>query len=167
MNRNIAIETERLMISPLHEDDHAFIQELLNTEGWIKFIGERNIRSREDAIAYIHKIQNNASIDYRTVRIKDTNEPIGLVTLIQRDYLDQPDIGFAFLPQHAGKGYAHEASKEIMKEVLQDESIHSIHAVTLPHNATSITLVKKLGLLFDKEIEVNNETLHLYTYNKQ
>jgi [ribosomal protein S5]-alanine N-acetyltransferase len=160
------METSRLILELLHENDHAFIKELLNTEGWIKFIGNRNIHSKEDAIAYIQRINSNPSITYYTTRLKENDQPIGLVTLIQRDYLDQPDIGFAFLPGYAGKGYAYEASGEVMKKVLQDENIHSIHAVTLPDNITSISLVKKLGLLFDKSIDVNQETLHLYTYKK-
>lgn len=158
--------TERLILSPLENKDNSFIFELLNTDGWIKFIGNRNIHSNEDALAYINRIRTNPSVQYWTVRTRNANEAVGIVTLIQRDYLDQPDIGFAFLPAHSGKGYAYEASGEVMKNLLQDESIHSIHAVTLPGNAASISLVKKLGLLFDKIIHVNDETLHLYTYKK-
>lgn len=163
---NIDLHTERLLLQPLAEDDHAFIQELLNTAGWIKFIGDRNIHSKEDAITYIKKIANNPGIHYWTANTKDTQQPIGLVTLIQRDYLDQPDIGFAFLPAVAGKGYAHEAARALMAHVLQDDSISAIHAVILPDNKASIRLVEKLGLSFDKFITINEEELGIYTLNK-
>ena len=160
------LHTERLMLSPLEETEYAFIIELLNTEGWIKFIGERNIRTKEDAVAYIQKVNNNPAIHYYTVKEKGSRVPVGLVTLIQRDYLTQPDIGFAFLPVHFGKGYAYEAARELLNDVWADEQTRQVHAVTLPHNNPSIRLVEKLGLVFDKPIEVNKETLHLYTITK-
>jgi len=159
------IQTARLLLSPLSEDDHLFIKELLNTEGWIKFIGNRNIHSEEDAIAYIQKIDANPATSYRTVTLKDTSETIGLITLIQRDYLDQPDIGFAFLPAHAGKGYAYEAAREVLAHVLEDDT-SSVHAVVLPDNTSSVRLVEKLGLTFNKAISVGEEELHLYTITK-
>ncbi len=160
------LHTERLLLSPLEESEHAFIEALLNTDGWIRFIGDRNIRSKEDAIAYIKKINDNPSITYFTVKEKETQQPIGLVTLIQRDYLQQPDIGFAFLPAHSGKGYAYEAARKLLDHIMAGDTTRQVHAVTLPHNERSIQLVEKLGLAFDKAIEVNRETLHVYTISK-
>lgn len=165
-NYKTDLDTDRLLLTPLRESDYLFIHELLNTEGWIKFIGNRNIYSTEDAIAYINKINAAETIAYWTVKLKENELVVGLVTVIQRDYLNQPDIGFAFLPQHARKGYAYEASKELMNHILQDENVRAVHAVTLPDNVTSISLAKKLGLSFDKIIDVNEESLHLYTYKK-
>lgn len=93
------IDTERLKITPLLEKDAAFIVELLNTEGWIKNIGDRNIRSEKDAKEYIQKKTNNLHITYWTVKLKHERLPIGLVTIIKRDYLQFNDVGFAFLLQ--------------------------------------------------------------------
>lgn len=155
--------TERLLLSPLAPTDHVFISELLNTEGWLRFIGDRNIRSEEDALAYITKINNNPSITYYTVRLKATQQPVGLVTLIQRDYLTQPDIGFAFLPAHNGNGYAYEAASVVLAKLWSEGNHPQVHAVTLPGNIRSIKLLEKLGLHFEKTIEVNNDLLHLYT----
>src|SRR5688572_24999004 len=132
------LHTERLLLSPLEESEHVFIEALLNTDGWIRFIGDRNIRSKEDAIAYIKKINDNPSITYFTVKEKETQQPIGLVTLIQRDYLQQPDIGFAFLPAHSGKGYAYEAARELLDHIMAGDTTRQVHAVTLPHNERSI-----------------------------
>ncbi len=164
-NKNL--HTERLTLQPLAETDFAFIQKLLNTEGWIKFIGNRNIHSKEDAIAYIKKIADNPVIHYWTVNTKDSHQPIGMVTLIQRDYLDQPDIGFAFLPAVAGKGYAYEAVKALLGHVLEDDTITAIHAVILPGNKSSIKLVEKLGLAFDKVISIEAEELYVYSILKK
>jgi RimJ/RimL family protein N-acetyltransferase len=152
--------TERLQLGPLYPGHTAFIKDLLNTEGWIRFIGNRNIHSEEDALAYIQKILANPNVKYWLVQLKENNTGIGIVTFIQRDYLDHPDIGFAFLPQYAGKGYAYEASKEVLNVLLKSISI--IYATTVPENSSSIQLLEKLGLKFEKEIEVENEKLFLY-----
>jgi len=158
-----AISTARLLLEPLSESDSEFIIELLNTEGWIKFIGNRNIHSIADAIAYIQKINGNKNITYWTVKLKDTkNSQIGLVTLIKRDYLEHNDIGFAFLPQFYAKGYAYEAANAVLSYLSKNKLATNILAETLPENTSSIKLLEKLGLRFEKEMEIENETLHIY-----
>jgi [ribosomal protein S5]-alanine N-acetyltransferase len=156
------LTTERLSLEPLSESDSEFIIELLNTEGWIKYIGNRNIRSTADAIAYIQKINGNKNITYWTVKLKDTKSPIGLVTLIKRDYLEHNDIGFAFLPDFCCKGYAYEAAKTVLNYLANNKALSNILAETLPENISSIKLLEKLGLRFEKEMEIENETLHIY-----
>ena len=39
------------------------------------------------------------------VAMKDSGTPIGICGLIKRETLDDVDIGFAFLPEHWGKGF--------------------------------------------------------------
>ena len=157
------IFTQRLTLQNLVPDHHPFILRLLNSDGWIKFIGQRNIHNAEAALAYIQKITNNPATDYRVVSITTTGTPIGLVTWIQRDYLDHPDIGFAFLPDHEGKGYATEASAALLREKVGDSTV--FHAVVLPSNGASISVAKKLGLRYDREIQPTEEILHLYSGN--
>jgi [ribosomal protein S5]-alanine N-acetyltransferase len=156
------LKTERLSLQPLSENDSEFIIELLNTEGWIKYIGNRNIQSNADAIAYIQKINANKNIRYWTVKLKDTKSPIGLVTLIKRDYLEHNDIGFAFLPLFYAKGYAYEAANAVLNYLSKNKLATNILAETLPENMSSIKLLEKLGLRFEKEMEIENETLHIY-----
>lgn len=156
------IKTNRLLIEPLTEDDKLFIMELVNTEGWIKFIGDRNIHSEIDAVTYIQKINNNSNLLYWIVKLNETNETIGLVTFIKRDYLEHNDIGFAFLPNFFGKGYAFEATKEVLNYLVNNHSLMQILATTIPENINSIALLEKLGLRFEKSIEIENETLHIY-----
>lgn len=159
--RNI-LTTERLSLEPLSENDSEFIIELLNTDGWIKFIGTRNIHSTADAIAYIQKINGNKNITYWTVKLNDTKSAIGLVTLIKREYLEHNDIGFAFLPDYFGKGYAYEAVNEVLGYLSKNKLATNIMAETLPENSSSIKLLEKLGLSFEKEMEIENEILHIY-----
>lgn len=155
------MKTGRLFIRQLSEKDIQFIFELLNTEGWIKYIGNRNIHSETDALTYIQKINENSDVVYYTVILKEVNAAIGLVTLIKRDYLNYRDIGFAFLPEHFHKGYAYEASKAILSTLNEN-----IIAITLPQNTSSVKLIKKLGLRFEKAIQTEHEHLFLYGNSK-
>lgn len=154
--------TDRLLLKKLSRGDEDFIFNLLNSEGWIKFIGDRNIKTTEDAEAYIQKISDNPTTDYWTVSIKESGEKIGLVTLIRRDYLEHPDIGFAFLPGFGKKGYAEEAASALLNELIKEQDIKAVAAITVKDNINSIRLLEKLGLRFEKEIERDNEILLLY-----
>jgi ribosomal-protein-alanine N-acetyltransferase len=155
------METSRLLLSGLSAADAAFMFELLNTPLWIRFIGDRNIRTIADVQAYIQKISDNPKTDYWVVKLKDQQTRVGVVTFMKRDYLDHYDIGFAFLPSYAKQGYAYEAAKKLLEEV--NPHHQQILATVLKENNNSIHLLEKLGLHLDKEIVVNNETLLLYS----
>ncbi len=160
-------KTERLFLNKLSSQDVDLIFELLNTAGWKKFIGDRNINSPEDAVNYIQKINSAPGITYWAVTLQEQQIPLGLVTLIKRDYLEHNDIGFAFLPQHAKQGYAFEAASAVLHELLHSGEHATILATTLTNNVSSIQLLTKLGLVFEKEISVGNEKLQLYAIHKK
>jgi len=154
--------TPRLSLAPLQSGDHVFIRELVNSKGWLDFIGNRNVNTETDALAYIQKIIDNPLTCYWVVRLRHNSTPIGVVTRIQRDYLEHHDIGFAFLPGFNGKGYAREAGKIILYHLAQDPRHTQVLATTVPENIRSIQLLEKLGLRFLREIAVDNEKLLLY-----
>lgn len=156
------VTTERLTIQPLALDDDQFIFELVNTDGWHYFIGNRHIQSLEAARAYIQKISDNSSITYWVVRLKQQQHPIGIITFIQRSYLDHPDIGFAILPAYSKRGYAYEAATAVLQQIIQHKNFTHILATTVPGNTDSIKLLQKLGLHFIKELVVENTQLQLY-----
>lgn len=158
-----SLSTDRLHLNLLTVEDHDFIFSLVNSKGWIEFIGDKNVHSQDDAIAYIQKILSNEAIAYWVVTVKDTNVPTGLITLIKRTYLDHYDIGFAFLPDYQGSGYAHEAAQAVLSMAATIPLFNPMLATLLPSNTKSIKLLHKLGLRFDKEIEVEQVKLHLYT----
>src|SRR6478736_8102385 len=106
------LETERLQLRQFEIDDAEFIVELVNTPGWLKFIGDRNIKTTEDAIRYL---QNGPMKSYQEngfglslVEEKGNRKSIGMCGILKRDSLENPDIGFALLPEFVGKGYAFE-----------------------------------------------------------
>jgi len=156
------IATSRLLLEPLSQNDNHFILELVNSEGWLKYIGDRNIHCPEEAAAYIQKINSAPNITYWVVKRKEDATPIGIVTFIKRDFLEHHDIGFAFLPAFTNQGYAFEATQKGLSHITSNAQHAYILATTLPENKNSIRLLEKLGLRLSKEIEVANEKLHLY-----
>jgi len=156
-----AMKTQRLVLTELNLGDADFIFELLNTPLWIRFIGNKNIKTKKDAEDYIRKIQQMPAFNYWVVRLLENAVPIGVVTFMKRDYLDDLDIGFAFLEQFGKKGYAYEASKRLFDEVKSEYK--KIVATVLKDNSNSIHLLTKLGLQHEKEIMINNEAVQLYS----
>ena len=156
-------QTARLKLDRLNPLDAEFIFQLLNTEGWLKFIGDRNIRSTEDARNYVQKTVANPKIIYWVVRSRKENLSLGMISFIKRDYLDDHDIGFAFLPEFSGKGYALEAARMVLDDLLDDPNHHIILATTMMENRNSIRLLEKLGFHFIKEIEPDGKKLLLYS----
>lgn len=163
----MTIDTERLKITPLLEKDASFIVELLNTDGWIKNIGDRNIHSEKDAKEYIQKVNSNPHITYWTVKLKKEGLPIGLVTIIKRDYLPSKDVGFAFLPQFFHKGYAFEATKAVLLALVKRNAIEIILAIIQPDNNPSIKLIERLGFRFEKMMHHENNILSVYKASKE
>ena len=157
------LATERLSLDALAEEDHVFIQELVNTKGWLQFIGDRNVHSKEDAIGYINRINATENVHYWVVRLAATHTSIGIITFLKRAYLKYFDIGFAFLSQYSGKGYAYEATKAVFSLVTLNPEHATVLATTKPANVSSIKLLTKLGLRFDKEIEVGGDKLYVYS----
>jgi len=157
------IITERLSLNLLTIDDFNFVKRLVNTEGWIAFIGDRYVHTNDDAIAYVTKILNTENLFYWVVRTRDNNTPVGIISFMKRNYLENFDIGFAFLPEYNGNGYAYEAAKEVLSMVSKTPGYYPVVATTVPQNAKSIKLLTKLGLHFEKEIEVEDEMLQVYS----
>jgi RimJ/RimL family protein N-acetyltransferase len=156
------ITTDRLLIDPVTINEYKFIRELVNTEGWLEFIGDRHIHSDPDAITYIQKLIDNPATNYWVVRLKTSNISIGIVTFIKRNYLQYPDIGFALLPQYTNSGYAYESTKALLTSIIQTAKHSHISSVTKENNPGSIKLLRKLGLEFSKKIKVSNEELQTY-----
>jgi RimJ/RimL family protein N-acetyltransferase len=157
------LTTARLKLALLQLTDSIFIKSLLNTDGWIQNIGNKHINNLDDAEAYIDKILTSENYDYYVVRLKDSNTSIGIISFIKRENQNFPDIGFAFLPEYNGKGYAYEAAKAFLESKLKEKLWQNIIAITIPSNRNSIALLEKLGLKHQKTFEDNGEVLSLYS----
>ncbi len=151
------IQTKRLNIELLSISDASFIVELLNSPGWLEFIGDRGVKTEEDAIKYIqngpHKDFENMGHSLFKVVLNETGLPIGMCGLLKRDFLDHPDIGFAFLGEHNGKGYGAESSFAVLEWAKEKLGITQVMAITSPTNKKSIGLLEKLGLHYEKMVQ--------------
>jgi RimJ/RimL family protein N-acetyltransferase len=156
-------ETSRLRIRPINLNDAGFVHRLLNSEGWLDYIGDRNIRDMADAENYIQKILDNKQYFYSVFERKDSNDPLGLVTFLLREDQEFPDIGFAILPEYESKGYAYEASRKYLDEILRSGAFENVIAITLPRNRRSIKLLKKLGLAYASEFSKDGQKLVRYS----
>lgn len=160
------IKSDRLSLQALCPEDAGFVLELLNTPGFLQFIGDRHVRTMADADAYVAKIMADTNIAYWMVRRKEDGVLIGTVTFIQRDYLKYRDIGYAFLPQFGGQGYAREAVAAVLKHYLETYREPFIMATVLASNAPSIRLLQRLGLRYESELKLDaseERDLHLYS----
>ena len=156
------LKTERLLIRPIRKSDSEFILELVNSEGWLKFIGDRHVYNTTDAENYIEKILGNPNFYYSVFELKSTQRPIGIVTFLHRQDQKFPDIGFALLPLYEKNGYTLEACKAYLAELIKSRHYMSIIALTIPDNQKSISLLNKLGLKFEADILEEHGTLSVF-----
>lgn len=145
-------ETARLRLRHLTADDAPFMLELMNEPSFIQNIADRGLRTVEDARRFLLE---RAIANYETygfghylVELKATGEPMGTCGLIQREGLDAPDIGYAFLPRYWSKGYAFEAASAIMLYAKETLGLTRLVAITAPDNQPSMKLLEKLGLTY-------------------
>lgn len=165
------LETTRLKLREFTLADKLFIIELVNSRGWIKFIGDRNIKTEAQAEAYLENGPINSYKKYgfglSLVELKDSSQPIGMCGLLKRADLDHPDIGFAFLPEFTGKGYAHEMAAATLSHAKNVLNHELILAITLPENESSIKLLEKIGMTLSKPIRLPNQITDLLLYSNK
>jgi RimJ/RimL family protein N-acetyltransferase len=150
------LETDRLLLRWLTVDDAEFIMGLLNEPSWIRFIGDRGVRTLDDARAYIENgpvdMYHRLGFGLYMVERKEDGAPLGMCGLIKRKGLDDVDIGFAYRPAYWSKGYAFEAAAAVLQYAKNNLGLRRIVAITDPENASSRKLLEKLGLKFEKMI---------------
>jgi len=150
------LETDRLVLRRMSVDDAEFMLGLLNEPSWLRFIGDRGVRTLEDARAYVLKgpvdMYDRHGFGLYLTELKGEGVPIGICGLVKRDFLADVDIGFALLPGFWGQGYAYEAAAAVMEYGKEALGLKRIVAITNPENHSSIRLLEKLGLKFDRMI---------------
>lgn len=163
------IRTARLSLSELTGEESGFIFSLMNSPGWLKFIGDRGIRNLEDAENYI---RNNTLRSYSEngfgmylVKTIQGNTPIGMCGLVKRSFLEHADIGFAFLPEYNGYGYAFESALAVMDFARTSLGLKKILAIVDPANQASVRLLEKLDMQWVKDILLPGEASPLYQFS--
>jgi len=161
------LETDRLSLRELTADDAAFMNALLNSPKFLQYIGDRGVRSDEDARDFI---VNRYMVSYANngyglwaVETKD-GVPVGICGFVKRDYFAEPDIGFAFLPEHERKGYGYESTAATMTYGRETLGFTKVLAITSLTNDASVGLLKKLGFTDDGIIQPQGEKLRLFSY---
>jgi RimJ/RimL family protein N-acetyltransferase len=165
------LETERLILRKLTTGDAKFIFELLNDPSFIRNIGDRNIRTLEDASAYIvngpvKSYEKNGFGLYLVVQ-KETNVSIGMCGLIRRENLDDVDIGYALLPRYWSKGYAVEAARATMDYAKDVIGLKRLVAIVDPTNEGSIRVLEKLGLHYEKMVRLSADDIELKLFGAE
>ncbi len=163
------LHTERLHIVKATLNDTDFFIELVNSPGWLQYIGDRNVKNRLDAVRYIQSAILNK---YKTfgfgmykLLLQPDNIPVGICGFIKRDFLDHPDIGFALLPAFEGKGYILEAASTILEYGKTHLHFTQILAITNPDNMKCHRVLEKLGMQPAGSIQPHADAPSLLLYS--
>jgi RimJ/RimL family protein N-acetyltransferase len=165
----IVLETERLTLRQMTPADAPFILQLLNEPSFIENIGDKGVRTLDDARNYIltgpMEMYRKHGFGLYRVDLKDTATPIGTCGLLKRDTLENADIGYAFLPKYWSKGYALEAATAVMAYGKDTLELDRIVAIVSPHNEGSIKVLQKIGLKFEKMMRLTptDKEIKLFT----
>lgn len=155
------LETERLRLRHFSLDDVPFILKLLNDPSFIENIGDKGVRTLEDARAYIH---SGPAASYEKfgfglwlVELKDSTDSIGMCGLLKREILDDVDIGYAFLPEFWSQGYALESTAAVLSYAKRQFGLSRVVAVVNAENESSIRLLRKLGFEYERMIRLKSD----------
>jgi RimJ/RimL family protein N-acetyltransferase len=161
----IAIDTERLRLREFNESDAAFVLRLVNEPSFLRYIGDRGVRSIEDARRYIADgpVSGYARYGHGLLCVirKSDGAAVGMCGVLKRDTLPEPDVGFSFFPEHWSQGYAFESASAVMKHAREALRLGRILAITTIDNESSMRLLGKLGFRFDRLVRVGDDATEL------
>lgn len=168
MHRFKFFETERLLIRPTSEEDAAFMFRLYNSPKWIRFIGDRNVHTVEDAKEQIKnrmlpQLERLGFSNYTLIRKTDLSK-MGICGLYDREGLDGIDLGFALLTEYENAGYAFEASSRLKTAAFEDFKLTELKAITVRENTASQKLLEKLGFSLEGTTRLPNDDEELLLY---
>ena len=155
------LETDRLVLRRITTDDAEFLLRHLNDPSFHRFIGDRGVRTVEQARQYIREraLSSYERFGYGIylMELKESGEPIGTCGLIHREGMDDVEVGFALLPPYWSRGYAFEAAQAVMEYGYGELGLDRIVAIVNPGNVRSFRLLEKLGLRFDRAIRLAHD----------
>ena len=161
-------QTDRLLLRWLNAGDSTFILELVNERSWIRYIGDKGVKTIQDAQRYIEngpvEMYHRLGFGLYLVELKENGVPLGICGLIKRESLADVDLGFAFLPRFWANGYAFEAASAVMAYARTALGLPRIVAILSQDNHRSANLLEKLGFRFDGTINLQpgDDELNLY-----
>lgn len=147
------LTTARLVIREIVHTDAPFIIQLLNDPAFIQYVGDKRVRTPEEARDYIDSGPRAMYAEFGfglwTVELAD-GTPIGICGLLKRPVLDDVDLGFAMLPQFRRAGYTFEAASAVVAHARDALRLDRLVAITNPDNDASGRLLEKLGFSFEQ-----------------
>lgn len=160
------LETERLKLHEFTANDAEFVLRLVNDPAFLRYIGDRGVRTPDDARRYIAEgpVAGHARDGHGLMRVvrKSDGAGIGMCGVLKRDTLPDPDLGFSFLPEYWSQGYALEAARAVLDHAREVLGLRRILAITTRDNEPSIRLLGKLGFRFDRMVPMGAEELRLF-----
>ncbi len=152
------LESERLALRRLTPEDAPFILELLNDPLFLRFVGDKGVRTLAEARRYLEEgpLASYAQHGFGLflVTLKDGGAPIGMCGLLKREVLEDVDVGFAYRPEFGGRGYATEAARATLHYGLTVLGLKRIVAITAPDNEGSMSVLRKIGLRYEKTLKL-------------
>ena len=150
------LETSRLALRLLETADAPFILRLLNDPAWLRFIGDRGVRTVEGARDYLETrmISMYAKLGFGLWMVESRAEgaAMGICGLVKRDQLPEVDLGFAFMPEFRGHGHAYESALAVRDHATRTLGLRRLLAITSPANADSVRLLERLGFAREREM---------------
>lgn len=163
------LSTERLDLRWLTADDAPMMLAVWNDPAFIRYVGDRGIRTVEEARAAVEagplKLYEEHGYGPFCVTLRDTGADLGICGLFRRDGLDDPDIGFAMLPDYCGRGFGFEASVAVLDHARDALGLSCVTAIVSPENEASIRLLEKLGLRYERRIRMPAEDHDVSLYS--
>ena len=161
----MVLETERLLLRRFTLDDAQFVLALVNDPSFLRYIGDKKVRTLDDARQYI---QNGPLASYErngfglyVAELKTSRTPVGMCGLLKRDELPEPDIGFALLPDFWKQGFGFEAANAVLSEARESLHLQRILAITSLDNDASIALLRRLGFTLDRIVRLSPDAEEL------
>jgi [ribosomal protein S5]-alanine N-acetyltransferase len=158
------LHTRRLLLREFTFEDEAFVLDLLNEPGFLRYIGDKGVRTLGEARQYLQKgpmdsyRRNGFGLYAVCIRAGGSAAPVGMCGLVKREGLTDPDIGFAFLERHWGQGYAAESAAAVLDQGTRVLKLPRIVAITSPDNLGSIRVLEKIGLKFDRLMRLTEDS---------
>ena len=168
MKNGHRLQTERLQLRWLTLDDAGLMLAVWNNPAFLSYVGDRGIRTPKQARDALKdgamKLYEDHGFGPFRVAVQSDDTPIGVCGLFYRDGFDDPDIGFALLPEFCSKGYAYEAAAAVMEYVRNDLALTRVVAIVSPENVASIGLLEKLGLNYERMLRLPEDDHDICLY---
>lgn len=165
---SVALQTGRLVLRRLTPGDAAFMLELLNDPSFLRHIGDRGVRTVEQARDYLRTAPmaryDRSGRGLYVVESKESREPMGICGLLKRKVLKDVDLGFAFLPRFRSKGYAFESAHAVLAHARAALGLERVVAIVSPGNDASMRLLEKLGFKLEGTTRLTVEGSELLRY---